>query len=302
MSFRQVVIRKSEKIRLSNNNLCVVNNEKEVKIPLEDIFIVLIEDPNTIITTNIISKCVDNRICIITCDEKHLPCAMITGYNQHHRALHVMHSQLNQTFEMKSQIWKQLIKSKIYNQYLVAKYTSNVEKDTELLKEYTTNVKDGDIDNREGIAAKVFFKSVYGTEFIRFYDDGINHAMNYGYTIIASAITRELIAYGIDPKFGIWHDSKANSFNLSYDIVEVFRPLVDYCIYENMHKIENELTLEMRKELIKLLNVRVDLEGKMQTVQYCITRIVKSYVGVIEGKRNDLVLPKIEKVDFYISE
>ncbi len=300
--FRQVVIRKSERIKLSNSNLCIVNEKKEIKIPLEDIFIIIIEDPNTVITTRIIAECVKNKICIITCDEKYLPCAIVSGFNQHHRALYVLQSQLGLTFETKAILWQQLISTKIYNQYLVVKHTSNIENDIELLKKYSSTVKESDIDNREGIAAKVFFKSLYGTEFIRFYDDAINHAMNYGYTVIASAITRELIAYGIDPKLGIWHDSKANSFNLSYDIVEVFRPLVDYCIYENSHKIYEELTLEMRKELINLLNVRVEMEGKMQTVQYCISNIVRSFVGVLEGKRKVLILPKIEKVEFHISE
>ncbi len=302
MSFRQVVVRKSEKIKLSNECICIVNNEKEIRVPLEDVFIVLIEDPNTVITTRIITECVKNKICIIICDEKYLPTALISGYNQHHRMLYVLESQLNLSYEVKSKLWQELITSKLYNQYLTVKYTSNIENDLKLLKNYSKDVKKADIDNREGIAAKIFFKSVYGTEFIRFYDDAINHAMNYGYTILASAITRELVAHGIDPKLGIWHESKTNALNLSYDIVEVFRPLVDYCIYENMHYIQNELTLKIRKEMIKLLNVRMELEGKMQTVQYCISKIVVNYVGILEGKKTSLTLPKITKVDFHISE
>ncbi len=301
MSFRQVIIRKSETIRLETNNLVVIN-KKEIKVPLEDIFIILIEDPNTVITTRVISKCAEYRIAIIVCNEKYQPCSIITGFNQHHRSLYVLEKQVNIDTAVKSNLWKQLITSKIYNQYCVLKNTTNIESDISLLKNYSISVKDGDINNREGIAAKVFFKGLYGTEFIRFYDDAINASMNYGYSIIASAITRELVAYGLDPKFGIWHESRANSFNLSYDFIEPLRPIVDYCIYENMHKISNELTLEMRKELVNLLNVRIEMNGKMQTVQYSISQIVKSYVGILEGKRTDLILPKIKKVDFYISE
>ncbi len=302
MSFRQVIIRKSEKIKLKTNNLCIIQKEKEIKIPLEDIFIILIEDPNTILTTRIVSACVKNKITIVTCDEKHLPVATIIGHNQHHRANYVLNKQLKIDNNINSILWKQLIHKKIYNQHLVVKYTTGNEDDLKLLKQYYKSVKENDIDNREGIAAKVFFKSLYGSEFIRFYDDAVNAAMNYGYQIIASAITRELVSFGLDPKIGIWHESKLNSYNLSYDFVEVFRPLVDYCIFENIHNINNELTLKMRKELINILNIRMEMNGKMQTVQYCITQIVKSYISILENKSNHLKLPNIEKVEFYIHE
>lgn len=303
MSFRQVIIRKANKIKLSYNNLIIVDKEeKEIHIPLEDIFTILIEDPNTILTTKIISECSKNKISIVVCDEKHDPVSIIQGYNLHHRAKYVLDRQNKLEDNVKSLLWKQIIEKKIYNQYLVITNTSNDLNDVEMLKNYSLNVKDSDIDNREGIAAKVFFRSLYGTEFIRFYADGINHAMNYGYKVIASAITRELVAYGLDPKLGIWHDSQLNSYNLSYDLIEVFRPLVDYCIFENTHLVENELTLSMRRELVNLLNIRMEMNGKMQTVQNCIGSTVKSYLNVLEGKKMNLELPNITKVDFYIHE
>lgn len=303
MSFRQVVIRKANKIKLSNNNLVIVDKEnKEIHIPLEDIFTILIEDPNTVLTTRIISECSKNKITIVTCDEKHVPVSIIQGFNLHHRSKYVFDKQNALDENVKSLLWKQIIQKKIHNQYLVVTNTSNELDDIEMLKKYSMNVKNSDIDNREGIAAKVFFKSLYGTEFIRFYDDGINNAMNYGYKIIASAITREIVAYGLDPKLGIWHDSQQNSYNLCYDIIEVFRPLVDYCIFENTHLIENELTLLIRRELINLLNIRMEMNGKMQTVQNCIGVIIKSYLNVLEGKKKLLELPNIIKVDFYIHE
>ncbi len=302
MSFRQVIVRKSQKIRVENSNLTIEKDNEIIYIPLEDIFLILVEDPNTVITTRLICKCSEYRISIIVCNEKYQPCSITLAYNQHHRSLYVHNLQNKLCNEKKQILWQEIIKRKIYNQHQVVKYTTNVESDLKLLKEYINSVKESDIDNREGISAKVFFKSLYGTEFIRFYDDAINSAMNYGYAIIASAITRELVSFGLDPKLGIWHENKSNSFNLSYDLVEVYRPLVDYCIYENLHFIEGQLTLHVRKELINLLNVKLEMNGKKQILQYSITQLVKSYIGVLEGKKEGLELPKIEKVDFYISE
>lgn len=298
-----MVVRKASRIRLSNNNIVITNkNNDEVLIPLEDVYIVLIEDPNTVITTRLISECSKYKISIVICNEKHDPISIIQGYNTHHRAKYVLDKQLDISKEIKSNLWQQIIEKKIYNQFLVISNTSNNQSDLTLLKDYYSSVKQSDIDNREGIAAKVFFKSLYGTEFIRFYNDGINSAMNYGYKIISSAITRELVSYGLDPKLGIWHDSKQNSYNLSYDIVEVFRALVDYCIYENLDFIGEELTVKIRRELVNILNIRMEMNGKMQTVQNCIGSVVKSYISILEGKKEKLDLPNIMKVEFHIHE
>lgn len=63
----------------------------------------------------------------------------------------------------------------------------------------------------------MYFRSLFGSDFIRFYDDNVNAALNYGYTIIASAIIRNLAVYGLNTYLGIHHSSKINNFNLAYD-------------------------------------------------------------------------------------
>ncbi len=303
MSFRQVFVHKGQKIKIKNHNLCIIkNNHQEVFIPLEDIFIVLIEDPNILLTTRFITTCTKNKITIVLCDEKYIPESIINGFNSNYRQQIVLHQQLKLPQVTKETLWQQLIKIKLTNQMYVLKYTSNIEKDIELLTTYARDVKNNDIDNREGIAAKVFFKSIYGTEFIRFYHDGINSALNYGYKIIVSAITRELISYGVDPKFGIWHDSKTNNYNLAYDLVEIFRPIIDYYVYENKHLIQDKLSLHIRRDLINILNTRMELNKKMQTLQFCIGEVVKSYIRVIEGKSDTLKYPLIIKTDFITHE
>ena len=68
MGYRQVVIKKADKIKLKDNNLVVLNNDIERKIPLEDINYIIIEDNKTIITTRLMSEISKYFISLIICD------------------------------------------------------------------------------------------------------------------------------------------------------------------------------------------------------------------------------------------
>lgn len=89
-------------------------------------------------------------------------------------------------------------KEKIENELVVLEMTSQDEYTIEKLKKFRSEVIDNDSTNREGLAAKMYFRSVFGSEFLRFYDDGLNSALNYGYTIIKSCILRTLVKYGLN--------------------------------------------------------------------------------------------------------
>ncbi len=302
MSFRQVIISDAIKVGIKNGNINVVKSDKEVVIPIEDVFIIVVEDTKTLLSAQFISKCAEHKISVVICNAQHDPYAICHGYNTHYRQLYILNLQINLGEECKAYLWQQIVRTKIQNQFDVVKLTSNIAHDLELLGDYKNNVKLDDITQREGIAAKVFFKSLYGNEFIRFYDDQINASLNFGYKILASAIARELVSLGIDPKIGIWHESRSNSINLAYDLIEIFRPLIDYFTFEHKELLINEFSIKLRRELVNILNIRMELGGKMQTVQNCINYVVKSYLNILEGKSTELVVPKICKVEFYINE
>ena len=65
---------------------------------------------------------------------------------------------------MKKQAWKQIIESKIKNQSAIL---NKFEKKGDILKTFYSNVKSGDADNREGIAAKMYWTQLFGKDFKR---------------------------------------------------------------------------------------------------------------------------------------
>ena len=66
-------------------------------------------------------------------------------------------------------------------------------------------VENGDKTNREGAVAKHFFQKLYGKDFVRFADDNINNALNYGYKILTSTLQRIIISYGLNNHLVIKH-------------------------------------------------------------------------------------------------
>ena len=88
----------------------------------------------------------------------------------------------------------------------------------------------GDATNREGHAAKVYFNALFGMDFTRTAENSINAALNYGYSLLLSTCTREIAINGYITQLGLFHDNMFNPFNLAFDLMEPFRPLVDNLI------------------------------------------------------------------------
>lgn len=293
MGYRQVIIKKSEKLHFKDNQLIIDKDESSTKVPLEDINYILIEDSSTILTTRLLAELGKNAISLIVCDEKFEPTSIMYPYNYHFKQLDVFTHQLEIDNSIKNEFWNQIVKRKIENSIRVLEMTSKDEFPISKLTEYINEITDGDSKNREGLAAKMYFRSLFGSDFIRFYDDNVNTALNYGYTIIASAIIRNLAVYGLNTYLGIHHSSKINNFNLAYDFLEPYRSVVDKFVYDNKEDIVLPLSFEFRKKLINLLNEEVLHQNKKYTIEYSIGLLIKSYIKSFSTGEIKLDLPRI---------
>lgn len=293
MGYRQVIIKKSEKLHFKDNQLIIDKDESSIKVPLEDISYILIEDSSTILTTRLLAELGKNAISLIVCDEKFEPTSIMYPYNYHFKQLDVFSHQLEIDDSIKNEFWNQIVKRKIENSIRVLEMTSKEEFPISKLTEYINEITDVDSKNREGLAAKMYFRSLFGSDFIRFYDDNVNAALNYGYTIIASAIIRNLAVYGLNTYLGIHHSSKINNFNLAYDFLEPYRSVVDKFVYDNQDDIVLPLSFEFRKKLINLLNKEVLHQNKKYTIEYSIGLLIKSYIKSFSSGEIKLDLPSI---------
>ena len=146
---------------------------------------------------------------------------------------------------------------------------------------FESEVNEGDTLNREGLSAKMYFRVLYGSNFKRFEESVINNGLNYGYSILRSQISKTIIAKGLLPGIGIIHKGYNNPFNLSDDIIEVFRPLVDWYVYTYL-KDAIVFKREHRLELIKLTTKDVLIKGCRQTLLNAINIFIDRILDIFE--------------------
>lgn len=299
MSWRTIYITESERLGLYLDNLLVIKNGEEYKIPLKDIGSVIVEDNRTVITLKLINKILKYNILLIFCDDKYNPIGILNSTNGYFRQSKIVNQQINWDRELKDILWKEIVKVKLQNQNFILK---KLEKDNEVvenIEKYIQEVEKGDITNREGLGAKIYFRELYGATFIRGDKDVINSALNYGYTIIHSKIARVIAGKGLLTYLGIHHKSEYNQFNLASDIIEVYRPLVDYFVYIYM-KHASYFSKEDRVELINLLNAKV-LQGRyMESVSNSIEKYIDMIIEFFETGVFDIEkIPSLSKFEFY---
>lgn len=248
MSFRTVVITRQSKISYKNRFLVVKQENDEKYIHLSEIDTIIVDSISVSISAYLLKELADNKINIIFCDEKHNPFGEIVPYYSKHNTSKMIKEQIKWKAIDKDKLWSEIVKNKIMNQALLLK---KIKSDKyKLVLSYIDEVVDGDKTNREGHAAKVYFNALYGNNFVRNTDDQINAALNYGYAILLSTINKEIINNGYLTQLGIHHKNEFNEFNLTCDLMEPFRIVIDNFVYYNQ---DRKLDTEYKLDIVNIL-------------------------------------------------
>lgn len=256
----------------------LIRAEDILRIHLSEISVLILESTAISMTAVLLSECAKRKIKIVFCDENHDPYGELMQYYASYDSSRGIRLQINWPDDLKQRIWQEIIKDKIHKQALILEQLGHHE-NCKLLSSYISEVQPGDQSNREGHAAKVYFNSLFGKGFSREQEDPINAALDYGYAILLAVFNREVVAQGRITQLGIWHSSIFNFFNLSSDLMEVFRPLVDRKV-ANFRFIKGEFTKEHRHELITLLESEIIVNGmtyKLNTaIRIYVMKIIKA--------------------------
>lgn len=291
MGHRVIYIENSEYLNLYLDNLKVHSDKGELKIPLSDISLLVIDNNKSNMSIPLINRLADFNVSVIICGIDHLPKSFLLPLNGHFSQSGNLFKQIQWQDNDKKLIHQLIVRAKIFNQIeILKKHNKNFEV-VQKLTTYRYEVEHGDITNREGLAAKMYFREMYGDNFTRFDDDVINAGLNYGYSIFRSLISSIIVSKGYIPNLGFFHKSKTNMFNLSDDIIEVFRPIVDDWVLENLFD-EIIFKREHRLSLIKLVTYKVEIDGRKQTISNAINIYFESILKVLETKDvQDFIFP-----------
>lgn len=277
MGFRSIVINSRCKLDYSLNYLVVHKGMDVKKILLDEIKLICINSTQVSITTALISECLNKKIKIILSDEKHNPVGEITPYYNNFYTYRKLKEQLSFTEECKGYLWQEIVKNKILNQSLVLKVTGK-EKESLTLEAYANEVTINDKQNREGIAAKVYFKTLFGSDFSRDNSCKENIFLDYGYSILLSSINRIVKMYGYYTELGIHHIGESNSFNLSCDFMEPLRPLVDLYVLNGIVNLDN-----YKEEYIKMLELPVIFNNRTLFLDNALEEYVESLLFYLKN-------------------
>lgn len=290
MSWRTVVITRQAKLEEKLNYLYVRDAESTTKIHLSEISVLMIESTAVSLTASLLCELSKRKIKVIFCDEKRSPQSELVSYNDGCDTSLKLKKQIAWTEDFKKAVWTEIVREKILMQANLLYEMKKEECD--MLYRYIDEICFGDSTNREGHAAKVYFNSLFGKDFTRQNDSPTNAALNYGYSLILSCFNREIIALGYTTKLGLFHDNMFNCFNLSSDLMEPFRPLVDR---EVCTMFGDAFGKEEKAQLLGVLNQNVQFCGKSQTVANAIRLYCKCVTDAL--CENDL-----GKLRFYRNE
>lgn len=283
MSRRTIVISKRAKLDYQLGYM-VVRSEEITKIHIGEISTILIESTAVSLTTSLLAELTKKKIKVIFCDEKRNPSSELLGYYGSHDTSNKIRHQIAWKQNTKESIWTEIVTEKIRKQKEFLELLNKEE--AKLLDSYIKEVQWNDQTNREGHSAKVYFNALFGLDFTRTSECPINAGLNYGYSIILSAFTREIVANGYITQLGLFHDNMFNQFNLASDLMEPFRILVDRKVYSMKY---DELGHEQKMELVNLLNHEVLIDGKIQYVNNAIKIYCKSVFDALNEDDSSLI-------------
>jgi len=262
--------------------------------PVEDLGFVVLEHQQISISLPLIDELIKNNVAVVFCDRTYHPSSMLLNLNGHHIQQELFTFQIKVGAALKKNLWKQTIEAKIKNQ---AGLLKKLEKDYNRVLYFANNVKSGDIDNREGAAARAYWPVLFGTSFTRErYGEPPNNLLNYAYAVLRAAVARALAGSGLLATFGIHHHNRYNAFCLADDIMEPYRPYVDGLVYKIYNKMQDasELTTEIKLQLIEILTVDVKLEGKNRPLMVALSNTTASLARCFTAEQRKIIYPVLK--------
>ena len=289
MSWRTVVISKRAKLDYSQGYM-FCRGEQTQRVHLSEIRMLMIESTAVSLTSALLCELMHNNIKVIFCDECYNPQSELIPYSGSYDTADKVKQQIGWDAGICTQVWTDIIRNKILQQGSLLRRLG-MKESADKIDEYLAGLQLNDVSNREGMAARIFFNALFEKSFSR--NDkslSVNKALNYGYSILLSAINREIAANGYIMMLGLHHIGNTNPYNLGCDLMEPFRPLVDEMVY---HLAPEKFETEEKRALQTLLQVMVLQQGEQRYVSTAIETYVRSvFKALNEGD--------ISKIIYYV--
>ena len=274
----------------SHGFMTVSSDGNEIgRVPLDDIAVLLCNARGLTYSNGLMTELSKRGVAVVLCGSNYLPVAWIWPIEGNHRQTLRMRCQLEASKPLCKRLWQAIVKEKIVQQSITLE-TLKIPSGS--LESLARQVRSGDSSNIEGRAARLYWQLIFGGDFRRErFGPMPNPLLNYGYTVLRAAVARAVVSAGLHPSIGIHHHNRGNPMCLADDLIEPFRPLVDYTVARLLQLGTREVDNEARSALVGVLAIDMNTGIGVSPAQVCIERAAQSLAQSFEDKRPSLVFP-----------
>ena len=261
------------------------------RVPLDDIAVVIISTLGCSVSTSLIDQLCQRNIPLVICGKNYLPSNFTLPLQGQGRQFRVMRAQVALSEPRRKRLWQKIIRVKITNQ---ADVLERGGKSPAPLLRLASKVRSGDPDNCEAQAARLYWQSLFGTDFRRDRNaPGLNAALNYTYTIVRACVARGVSGAGLHPSFSLHHKNPQNPLNLVDDLMEPFRPITDCLLYRWAKDIQDEITPETKSRLATITAMAIPLADETPPLSLAATKMCRSFAAFCLEEKDDVELPAL---------
>jgi len=286
------------KLSVANRQLVVERPDvPKATLPIEDLGVVIVDDVRTTYTQTVFLELLAAGATVMVTGRDHLPAGMMLPLDAHHVQTERHRAQVEASLPVEKRIWQALISAKIAQQGVVLAHFTGTDGG---LAPMSKRVRSGDPDNLEAQAAQRYWPALFGKDFRRERGTaGINALLNYGYAVLRAAIARAVVAAGLIPSLGVFHRNRSNPFCLADDLLEPYRPFVDWrvrlVLKESGSEIGTPPDLDdraTRAALLSLFNETVLVGGRRNPMLLAIQASAASLARALTASEKTLALPE----------
>ena len=296
------MLRKTIEIATPGTRLSVAHRQlvierpelQKATVPIEDLGVLVIDDGRASYTQAVFIECLAAGATVIVTGRDHLPAGMMLPRDGHHALTERHWAQVEAGARLRKRLWQGIVAAKLRQQGRVLKQAG---KDDAGLLALAGRVRSGDPDNLEAQGAQRYWPKLFGKAFRRDRGaDDANALLNYGYAIVRAACARALVASGLIPSLGVWHRNRSNPFCLADDLLEPWRPIVDWTVHGIMGDADAPKSLDdrpTRAALLAIFNETVLVGGKRWPLLLGIEQSAASLAkALMQNDRDALILPE----------
>ena len=265
------------------------NGAEAGRVPLDDVGVLLCNARGLTYSNDLLVELAKRGAAVVLCGSNYLPTAWVWPLEGHHVQALRMRFQLEASLPLRKRIWQAVVKAKIRQQRITLEILGKPDGG---LDELARRVRSGDPDNMEAQAARRYWPLLFGSDFQRErFGEMPNPLLNYGYTVVRAATARAVAAAGLHPSLGVHHHNRYDAMCLVDDLMEPFRPAVDYAVVRLVETGCAEVTSEAKRALVGVLAADMHTERGTTPLETCLERAAQSLAQSFEDKRASLAFP-----------